>query len=107
MSFHGFIRSTWSRTSLSLMLISTGKVTVWASTQGPFAIRSGIAGTLGIPLNQVNVIATTMGGGFGGRFGVALTHVPAVLLSQKTGRPVKIQMTREESLPMDGRHRGA
>ena len=45
---------------------STGKVTVWASTQGPFAIRSGIAGTLGIPLNQINVVATTMGGGFGG-----------------------------------------
>ena len=81
---------------------STGKVTVWASTQGPFAIRSGIAGTLGIPLNQINVIATTMGGGFGGRFGVALTHVPAVLLSQKTGRPVKIQMTREEEFT-DGR----
>ena len=81
---------------------STGKVTVWASTQGPFAIRSGIAGTLGIPLNQINVIPTTMGGGFGGRFGVALTHVPAVLLSQKTGRPVKIQMTREEEFT-DGR----
>ncbi len=81
---------------------STGKVTVWASTQGPFAIRSGIAGTLGIPLNQINVIPTTMGGGFGGRFGVVLTHVPAVLLSQKTGRPVKIQMTREEEFT-DGR----
>ena len=37
-----------------------------------------------------------------GVFGVALTHVPAVLLSQKTGRPVKIQMTREEEFT-DGR----
>ncbi|MCZ6676072.1 MAG: xanthine dehydrogenase family protein molybdopterin-binding subunit [Candidatus Poribacteria bacterium] len=81
---------------------SIGKITVWASTQGPFAIRSGIAGTLGIPLNRINVIPTTMGGGFGGRFGVALTHVPAVLLSQKTGRPVKLQMTREEEF-LDGR----
>ena len=81
---------------------STGKVTIWASTQGPFAIRSGIAGTLGIPLNQINVIATTMGGGFGGRFGVALTHVPAVMLSQRTGRPVRMQMTREEEF-IDGR----
>ena len=80
----------------------SGKVTAWASTQGPFAIRSGIAGTLGIPLDQVNVIATTMGGGFGGRFGVVLTHVPAVLLSQKTGRPVKVQMSREEEFT-DGR----
>ncbi len=81
---------------------SSGKVTVWASTQGPFAIRSGIAGTLGIPLTQINVIGTTMGGGFGGRFGVIITHVPAVLLSQKTGRPVRVQMTREEEF-IDGR----
>ena len=81
---------------------SMGKVTVWASTQGPFAIRSGIAGTLGIPLNQINVIPTIMGGGFGGRFGVALTHVPAVLLSQKTGRAVKVQMTRHKEFT-DGR----
>ena len=81
---------------------SSGKITVWASTQGPFAIRSGIAGTLGIPLTQINVIGTTMGGGFGGRFGVIITHVPAVLLSQKTGRPVRVQMTREEEF-IDGR----
>ena len=81
---------------------SSGKITVWASTQGPFAIRSGIAGTLGIPLTQINVIATTMGGGFGGRFGVIITHVPAVLLSQKAGRPVRVQMTREEEFT-DGR----
>ena len=81
---------------------SAGKVTVWASTQGPFAIRSGIAGTLGIPLSQINVIPTIMGGGFGGRFGVTMTHVPAVLLSQKTGRPVKVQVTRKEEF-LDGR----
>lgn len=81
---------------------STGKVTVWASTQGPFAIRSGIAGTLGIPLSQINVIPTIMGGGFGGRFGVTMTHVPAVLLSQKTGRPVRVQVTRKEEF-LDGR----
>ena len=89
MSSHGFIRPIWEPHVSVADVDSTGKVTVWASTQGPFAIRSGIAGTLGIPLNQINVIPTTMGGGFGGRFGVVLTHVPAVLLSQKTGRPVK------------------
>ena len=81
---------------------SAGKVTVWASTQGPFAIRSGIAGTLGIPLSQINVVPTVMGGGFGGRFGVTMTHVPAVLLSQKTGRPVRVQVNRKEEF-LDGR----
>ena len=81
---------------------SAGKVTVWASTQGPFAIRSGIAATLGIPLSQINVVPTVMGGGFGGRFGVTMTHVPAVLLSQKTGRPVRVQVSRKEEF-LDGR----
>jgi len=80
----------------------SGKLTVWASTQGHFAIRSGIAGVLGIPLNDINVIGVTMGGGFGGRFNIQLTHVPAVILSQKTGRPVKAQLTRKEEF-LDGR----
>ena len=80
----------------------SGKLTVWASTQGHFAIRSGIAGVLGIPLSDINVVGVTMGGGFGGRFNIQATHVPAVILSQKTGRPVKAQLNREEEF-LDGR----
>ncbi len=80
----------------------SGKLTVWASSQGHFAIRSGIAGLLGIPLSDINVIGVTMGGGFGGRFNIQMTHVPAVMLSQKTGRPVKVQLNREEEF-LDGR----
>ncbi|HEU4754292.1 MAG TPA: molybdopterin cofactor-binding domain-containing protein, partial [Armatimonadota bacterium] len=79
----------------------SGKVTVWTSTQSIFAIRSGIAGSLGIPQSQINVIGQTIGGGFGGKFGT-LVHPYAVLLAQMTGRPVKIVYTREEEM-LDGR----
>jgi len=74
---------------------NAGNVTVWTCTQGTFSIRSGIASALGIPLKNINVIGATMGGGFGAKFDT-IVHPHAVLLSQKTGRPVKIALTRKE-----------
>lgn len=78
-----------------------GKITVWTSTQSIFAIRSGVASSLGIPQSRVNVIGMTIGGGFGAKFGT-LVHTYAVLLAQRTGRPVKIVYNREQEL-LDGR----
>jgi len=72
-----------------------GKVTVWTSTQGIFAVRSNIARSLGIPLSRINVIGMTIGGGFGGKYG-GITDVYAVILSLFTHRPVKIVYDREE-----------
>ncbi len=80
---------------------TSGKVTVWTSTQGIFAIRSSISNSLRIPLSKVNVIGMTVGGAFGGKFG-GLTDTYAVLLAMKTRRPVKIVYTREEEF-LDGR----
>src|SRR4051794_25951007 len=39
------------------------KLTIWSSTQVPFAVRSGVAETLGLSLNQVRVIVPHLGGG--------------------------------------------
>lgn len=74
-----------------------GKITVWTSTQGIFAIRNNIARSLSIPLSRINVIGMTIGGGFGGKYG-GITDVYAVLLSLFTRRPAKIVYTREEDL---------
>ncbi len=79
----------------------SGKVIVWTSTQSIFAIRQGVASSLGIPQSDVNVIGQTIGGGFGGKFGT-LVHPYAVLFAQVTGRPVKIVYSREEEM-LDGR----
>jgi xanthine dehydrogenase molybdenum-binding subunit len=78
-----------------------GRVTIWTSTQSIFSIRSGVASSLGIPMAKVNVIGMTIGGGFGGKFG-PLIHPYAVILSQITGHPVKMVLTREEEM-LDGR----
>ena len=73
----------------------TGFVTVWASTQGAFQAELQIAGLLGLRQSQIKVVPLEIGGGFGGKI---LTHPEpiAVRLAQKSGRPVKIVMSRED-----------
>jgi CO/xanthine dehydrogenase Mo-binding subunit len=72
-----------------------GRLTVWTCTQGSFAIRSSCAAILDIPESSVRVIPTEIGGGFGAKITTYLEPVAAVL-SKKSGRPVKIIMSRKE-----------
>jgi CO/xanthine dehydrogenase Mo-binding subunit len=72
-----------------------GRVTVWGSSQGHFAIRDFTALVLGLPVSQVKVVPMEVGGGFGGKLVIYVEPV-AALLSKKTGHPVKITMTRAE-----------
>ncbi|HEX7928857.1 MAG TPA: xanthine dehydrogenase family protein molybdopterin-binding subunit, partial [bacterium] len=74
---------------------SDGQITVWAPTQGAFPAREQIATILKLPLSRIKVIPTEIGGGFGGKIPVYLEPI-AVLLSQKSGRPVRLAMTRAE-----------
>jgi len=79
-----------------------GQVTIWASTQGTFAVREQTSEILGIPVSQIKVIPTEIGGGFGGKINVYLEPV-AVLLSKKAGgKPVKLVMSRSEVLRATG-----
>ncbi len=73
-----------------------GKLTVWDSSQKPFVLQSHLAETFGLPVEKVRVIASTIGGSFGGREETDRISFVAALLSRKTGRPVKIWYTREE-----------
>ncbi|MEJ7612867.1 MAG: xanthine dehydrogenase family protein molybdopterin-binding subunit [Candidatus Fervidibacter sacchari] len=72
-----------------------GRITVWTSTQGIFAVRSNIARSLGLPLSHINVVGMTIGGGFGAKFG-GIVDIYAVLLALFTRRPAKIVYSREE-----------
>ncbi len=73
----------------------TGTWRIWAPTQGQDRVRTAAARTLGVPVEQVRVHTTLLGGGFGRRLiddGVA----GAVLASKAVdGRPVKFFWTRE------------
>jgi CO/xanthine dehydrogenase Mo-binding subunit len=72
-----------------------GQVQIWASSQGQFMIRAYCAKLLGIDLACIRVTPAEIGGGFGGKTVIYLEPV-ALALSKKTGRPVKIAMSREE-----------
>ena len=72
-----------------------GRVYIWCSTQGAFLVRDTTACILDIPVSHVKVTPMEIGGGFGGKIPVYLEPV-AALLSKKTGRPVKIVMSRKE-----------
>ena len=74
-----------------------GFVTLWASTQGAFQVEIQTAVLLGMPQSLIKVVPLEMGGGFGGKINVHVEPI-AVRLSQLTGRPVKIVMSREETM---------
>jgi CO/xanthine dehydrogenase Mo-binding subunit len=78
-----------------------GQATIWCSTQGHFDVRSSTAKVLGMNVADIRVIPTEIGGGFGGKTTIYLEPV-AVLLSRKSGRPIKMAMTREEVFRASG-----
>ena len=78
-----------------------GKLTVWCSSQGHFGIREQLGRILGIPISDINVIPMEIGGGFGGKLPAYLEPVAAIL-SKKSGRPVKLTMTRSEVFESTG-----
>jgi CO/xanthine dehydrogenase Mo-binding subunit len=78
-----------------------GQVQLWSSTQGHFQVRGFCSRLLGIETSQIRVTPTEIGGGFGGKTVVYLDPL-AVRLSQKTGKPVKMVMSREEVFRASG-----
>ncbi len=73
-----------------------GKLTVWSSTQTPHYLHRALAKVLEMPAAHVRVIATPNGGGFGGKSDPFNHEIVVAALARRTGRPVKIALTREE-----------
>lgn len=69
---------------------------IWSSTQSPFGVRQLMAKSFGIAKNDIQVIAPYVGGGFGGKAGIHLEPLAAVLSRVCKGRPVKVTASREE-----------
>ena len=80
---------------------SDGQLTVWTSTQGAFTAREELSAALDLPVSQIKVVPMEIGGGFGGKIPVYLEPL-AALLSKKTGRPVKMLMSRSEVFECTG-----
>ncbi len=80
--------------------IEGGKVTVWASTQAPFPVKTQVAQALGVPPENVRIIAPYVGGGFGGK-SASLQSVEAARLAKITGKPVQVVWDRAEEFFYD------
>ena len=72
-----------------------GRITVWATTQNPFVVRTQLANIFKVPVAKVRVIVPYLGGGYGGKVYPKVEPI-TVALAQKAGRPVRVVLTREE-----------
>jgi len=81
------------------------RLTIYASTQFPHALRTFLSQTLDFPENRIRVIAPKVGGGFGIKSAVFQDEVTTVILSMKLGRPVKWYEDRKEHLMTAGHER--
>lgn len=76
-------------------LDGTGVLNVRTSTQVPFLTRRALSDIFGLPMDKVRVFCERVGGGFGGKQEMFVEDILA-LAALKTGRPVKLELTREE-----------
>ena len=72
-----------------------GRITVWATTQNPFVVRTQLANIFKVPVAKVRVIVPYLGGGYGGKVYPKVEPI-TVALAQKAGRPVRLVLSREE-----------
>jgi carbon-monoxide dehydrogenase large subunit len=74
------------------------RLTVWSSTQVPFAVRAAVASVLSMAEEHVRVIVPEVGGGFGVKGHVYPEDILVPAVARHLGRPVKWIETRREHL---------
>lgn len=82
---------------ISYAYMEKGRIVVVTSTQIPHIVRRVIGQALGIPWGNVRVIKPYIGGGFGNKQDVLYEPLNAFLTTQVGGRPVKLDVSREET----------
>ena len=81
------------------------RLVVRTSTQVPFHVRRIIAPLIGLPEKRIRVIKPRIGGGFGGKQEILLEDLCS-LLTLRTGRPVRLELTRSQEFTSGrSRHR--
>ncbi|MEC7601337.1 MAG: molybdopterin cofactor-binding domain-containing protein, partial [Candidatus Thermoplasmatota archaeon] len=82
-----------------------GRLQLYTPQQVPHYVHRALSSVLDIPMHQINVIRTFVGGGFGGKSDPFPHEMCAAILSRKSGRPVRINFDREEVYWINrGRH---
>jgi len=84
---------------------ANGRLQLYTPQQVPHYTHRALATVLKVPMHQINVIRTFVGGGFGGKSDPFPHEMCAAILARKCGRPVRITFDREEVYWINrGRH---
>jgi xanthine dehydrogenase large subunit len=79
-------------------------IKIYSSTQGPTAVQRAVSRVLGLPMHQVEVEVTRLGGGFGGKEDQANTWAAlCALAAHVLKKPVKYALHRMEDMAMTGK----
>ena len=78
--------------------VSTGKMTIYMTSQAPHAHRTLFAMVSGLPEHQIRIISPDIGGGFGNKVPIYPGYVCATVASLIIGRPVKWMESRSDNL---------
>lgn len=89
---HGSVGS-----SCAVADVQAGHATIWSATQAVYPLRDSTAGLLGLQPAQVRVVFTR-GSGCYGLNGADTVSFDAALLSQAVGRPVRVQLSRQDEM---------
>ncbi|MCU7494356.1 MAG: molybdopterin-dependent oxidoreductase [Ignavibacteria bacterium] len=82
----------------------SGSLKVTSSTQAPTAVQRAVSRVTGLPMNKIEVEASRLGGGFGGKEDQANSFAAMAALSAlKLNRPVKLVLSRQEDLRITGK----
>jgi nicotinate dehydrogenase subunit B len=84
-------------TSCAVADVQGAKATVWSPTQSAYPTRSGVAMLLGVPADTVRVVFVR-GAGCYGINGADTVSYDAALLSQAVGKPVRVQLSRQDEM---------
>ena len=72
------------------------EIKIWVNTQAPHALRQKLSYALNIDASKIHVITPYLGGGFGSKIDLEPAQAICILLSKKSGRPVRISNTRKD-----------
>lgn len=83
------------------------KLTIWSGNQAPTSIVQQAAAIFSMPAENVEVVSTYLGGGFGRRFETDFSILAARVAKETDGKPVQVTWTREEDMRHDMYRPGA
>ena len=89
------IHHSYMEPHATLVALRGGTITVWTCSQEVFELRTVMARLFGVAESKMRVICTKVGGGFGGKIEPRLEPI-TIALAMKSGKPVKIVMTRTD-----------